>query len=234
MVMGEATSERIVQVAEAEEAAGARAGSAWRGAIIPPVDSQRRVLLLRGTECNPTLCPSRRCQQGVVALHLLLVLLSCVALSYDTPALDPSSMLAQRLTWANIALLVCFSLEAALKIIVSGFAGGEASYLSDGWNRLDLFILVCSLLALAASNTGASSLVRLLRVLRPLRLVRRVPGMASIFAFFGEVALEVLNVAGVVVFFLLVFAVGGLQVYLTVDFDRPELSFEGARIYGTL
>ena len=159
---------------------------------------------------------------------LLLIIISCVTLAYDTPALDPSSSLAHELNWANYALLLLFAIEASLKIVVSGFVGGDASYLADRWNRLDLFVLVSSLAAFCASNnSGASSLIRLLRVLRPLRLVRRVPGMASIFNFFAEVAADVANIAGVVIFFLLVFASTGIQMYLPVDFARRELSFEG-------
>ena len=156
---------------------------------------------------------------------LLLVLISCVMLVYDTPALDPSSPLALNLKWTNYVLVALFALEAALKMCVSGVGG----YLAERWNQLDLFVLLSSLLALALSDGtgGGSSVVRLLRVLRPLRLVRRVPGMASIFEFFSEVAMDVANVAGVVIFFLIVFAVTGLELYLSVDFDFHALSFDG-------
>ena len=157
-------------------------------------------------------------------LVLALVLASCVCLVYDDPRLDPTSELAARLSIANYALLAAFTLEAALNIIATGLICGPDSYLQNGWNRLDFAILLTSAACLLPRYEDAT-VVRLLRVLRPLRLVRRVPGMAVIFKFLSASALDMANVLGLVLFFSLIFAVLGLQLFIDVNFDTPELSF---------
>ena len=134
-----------------------------------------------------------------------LILASCVGLAYDDPRLAPDSQLAKQLDLANLWLTVFFGIEAALKILVSGFVCGPDTYLRSGWNCLDFFILCTSLITLLPYDFDAS-FARLLRVLRPLRLVRRVPGMAVIFKFFEQAMGDMANVAGVVLFFQLIFA----------------------------
>jgi hypothetical protein len=196
-------------------------------------DEDEDRLPLRGTTCG--ICdarsPMRRACWRIVrsgpwaGVVLIAVLLSCVHLVYDNPLVDPDSDLAHELALADLGLTAFFALEAALKVVVQGFVcGQQGAYLSNGWNRLDFFILCTSLLAIVTDANA--SFVRLLRVLRPLRLVRRVPGMAAIFLFFQEALMEVANVAGVVLFFQLIFAVIGVQLFMDVDFAQRELSFE--------
>lgn len=159
-------------------------------------------------------------------LVLSLIFVSCICLSYDNPRLEPGSEIAANLAIANVVLTLLFTLEAALKIAVHGFLLADGAYLRKTWNQLDFFILLTSLPTILPGAAGGSSVVRLLRVLRPLRLIARVPGMSVIFRFFLESIVDLANVAGVNLFFVLCFSAIGMQLFQEVDFPQPQISFD--------
>jgi hypothetical protein len=69
-----------------------------------------------------------------------------------------------------------FTLEMMIKIIALGFiSNGPESYLKLGWNILDFFIVMSSILTIAFAGIGLNVLksLRLFRILRPLRLISR-------------------------------------------------------------
>ena len=79
-----------------------------------------------------------------------------------------------------------FTIEAVMKIIAMGFFLHEGSYLRNGWNVLDFFIVVIGIvtLAFAGSIKVDVKALRAFRVLRPLRLVSGVPSLqVYIFVF---------------------------------------------------
>ena len=47
-----------------------------------------------------------------------------------------------------------FIIECALKIFVMGFALGPKTYLADGWNRLDFFIVIVGCTDLIVTNAA--------------------------------------------------------------------------------
>ena len=216
----------------ASASASGHAGRDGRSQLVDLEEEEDRQL--EGTTCG---CLDERAALRVACRHvlrsqlwrgavLLVIALSCIHLAKDSPEIDPESDLARQLARANVMLTAFFALEAALKICTLGFVAARGAYLRTGWNRLDFLILLTSLLALAGVGGRAGALVRLLRVLRPLRLVRRVPGMTAIFTFFMQAAGEVVNVAGVIVFFQLIFAVIGMQLYMPINFETSVVSFD--------
>jgi voltage-gated cation channel len=66
--------------------------------------------------------------------------------------------------------------------VANGVLFSESAYFKDGYNRLDFFVLVVSVLdlLLSASATGAGRALRVLRALRPLRVLSRNEGMRMI------------------------------------------------------
>lgn len=159
-------------------------------------------------------------------LVLLLIIASCACLVLDHPLLDPQSTLAARLALANVVITALFTVEAALNVIAYGLLSTPTAYLRQPWNLLDCFILLTSYLSFLGDSFSNANTIRLLRVLRPLRLVHRVPGMSAIFSFFAQAYADVANVAGVVVFFIVIFAVIGMQLFMEIDFSQVQLSFE--------
>lgn len=84
-------------------------------------------------------------------------------------------------------ILILFIFEFIIKVVVSGFAVGKNAYLKSGWNFLDFFIIVVSVIdwILTESLDGSVSLsflraLRALRALRPLRMVSRNEGMKKV------------------------------------------------------
>lgn len=106
---------------------------------------------------------------------LLLIVLSTIKLIFDTYLLDEPEASNIKHISENMDLFftVSFTLESLIKSIALGFALDKGSYLTEGWNQLDFFIVVSSLLGLALSsvNIPALRVLRILRTLRPLRFI---------------------------------------------------------------
>ena len=97
-----------------------------------------------------------------------------------------------------------------------GFACAPNAYLSSGWNILDFSIVVISVLVLFAEAVPAFRplrALRLLRVLRPLRILSRLASMRLIMSSLIKSIPSVLNTAGVVFVFMVVFAILGMQLF---------------------
>jgi voltage-dependent calcium channel L type alpha-1S len=114
---------------------------------------------------------------------LLLIFISTVTLVIDVPRLDPNSELKRNLTLLNYWITGFFVLEMLLKMVSYGVWGPRNAYLKLGWNRLDFFIVLISILGLLANivpEFARLKSLRILRVLRPLRLLQRYKGMKLI------------------------------------------------------
>ena len=113
---------------------------------------------------------------------LVLIIISSILLALDNPLNDPNGEMSKALQILDIVMTVLFTMECGIKIIVMGFiANGRRSYLRDGWNRLDFFIVLVSLASLGLGDSVESlnniKALRTLRVLRPLRLISRNKSM---------------------------------------------------------
>lgn len=68
-----------------------------------------------------------------------------------------------------------------LKVIATGLFIGEDTYLKSGWNRIDLFLVLVSIIDVIISITSKSNhyllrMVRILRKFRTLRVISRTSG----------------------------------------------------------
>jgi len=72
-----------------------------------------------------------------------------------------------------------------IKVIAFGLIIGSDAYLKNGWNRIDFFLVVMSIvdiiITLVAENDvkilSLLKIMRLLRTLRPLRAINNAPGL---------------------------------------------------------
>lgn len=76
-------------------------------------------------------------------LILLTIFANCVALAIFTPyPYNDSNATNSSLEYVEYIFLVIFTSECVLKIIALGFVMHPGSYLRNGWNLLDFFIVV--------------------------------------------------------------------------------------------
>jgi len=76
-------------------------------------------------------------------IMILSIIVSSVCLALDNPLNDPLSNLSKVLIRIDIALTSIFTAEAVGKIITFGlYECGSKSYLRNGWNVLDFFVVI--------------------------------------------------------------------------------------------
>ena len=86
---------------------------------------------------------------------LVLIIISSIMLALDNPLNDPDGQLSKTLRIFDIIMTALFTIECGIKIIVSGFIiNGRRSYMRDGWNILDFFIVLVSLISLALGDSA--------------------------------------------------------------------------------
>jgi len=150
---------------------------------------------------------------------LVLIMISSVLLVLDNPLNDPNSDLAEALGIIEIIVTCIFATECLLKIISYGFLfNGKESYLQDGWNILDFFIVVVSIISLFMSGDGGDDLktlkvLRILRVLRPLRVISRNEGLKLAVNSLIRAIPQIANVLIICLLFFLLFGIFGVNFF---------------------
>ena len=109
-----------------------------------------------------------------------------------------------------------FIVEFVIKVIAQGFYFGDKTYLKDPWNRLDFIIVFFCILgwifdALISTNINFLKGLRSLRALRPLRVISSNEGMKIVVNALFESIPVLLNVLLIVILFVFVFAILGVQ-----------------------
>jgi len=139
----------------------------------------------------------------------VLILISCVVLSVDSPLLDPASTIARTLSIFDAVLTYTFLAEMIIKVLALGFVFGSSAYLTSAWNWLDAVLVAISLYALSGSasqNISGLRSLRALRALRPLRVINRNAGLKVVVNSLFRAIPSILNVLVILVLFLFIFA----------------------------
>jgi len=146
-----------------------------------------------------------------------MIALNSLLLALDEPNLvDLYQKKSQTLILETISII--FVGEFVFKCIVMGFYYGERTYLKDPWNCLDFTIVFFSIITwvLEAYATGDVSFLRgfrALRALRPLRVVSKNEGIKTVVNALLESIPALINVLLIVILFLLVFGILGIQLF---------------------
>jgi hypothetical protein len=96
-----------------------------------------------------------------------------------------------------------------------GFCMDEGSYIREGWNQLDFFIVVTSMMDMCLSGVKLPviKILRLLRTLRPLRVISHNVSMKLIVSSLFESVGAISNVVVVVACCWLMFAIFGMNMF---------------------
>lgn len=147
---------------------------------------------------------------------LALIVLSSVKLAADTYFLKlDSSHPVQRVSrYMDFFFTIVFTLEMLVKTITLGFAVDNDSYLREGWNFMDFIIVVASLLDMCLPwlNIESVRVLRLIRTIRPLRFISHNQDLKVVVHALLHSLGAIVNVAIVVFFVWLMFAIFGVSV----------------------
>lgn len=146
----------------------------------------------------------------MIALNSLLLILDSPDLTDEYQKKTIGSLL--------LTISIIFIVECVIKIIASGFYFGEKTYLKDGWNILDFIIVMFSIITMLLEgllDTNVSFIrgFRALRALRPLKFVSKNEGIKTVVNALLESIPSLLNVMLIVLLFLLVFGILGVQLF---------------------
>ncbi|CAF1073951.1 unnamed protein product [Rotaria sordida] len=126
-------------------------------------------------------------------LILFFIILNCITFAMERPSISPISFERQFLNYSNYIFTAIFTIEMIIKVIANGLIFGSNTYLHTGWNVMDGFLVIISLVDLGTmhrrsitspteSDTtshilGMLRVFRLLRTLRALTVIHRAPGL---------------------------------------------------------
>ncbi|KAF5831586.1 Ion transport protein-domain-containing protein, partial [Dunaliella salina] len=145
-----------------------------------------------------------------------MVLVSCVVLMLDVVSLDPKSMKGIVLRNLDAATTAIFGVEVVLRAMHLGVLfNGPNSYLRNGWNLWDVFVVAISVVVLSidASQVETYTWLTALRALRALRVLHAascVEGIRVVLKALGQLIPTLTNVLWVGFLFYYIFAVLGV------------------------
>ncbi|OMJ68109.1 hypothetical protein SteCoe_34530 [Stentor coeruleus] len=146
---------------------------------------------------------------------LALITLNSLKLVWDTYMIDHlnSDPEVQVSMVMDYIFTFCFFVEFITKSIALGFFYDEGTYLTDNWNKLDLLIIILSILDTSVSsiNIPIIKIFRLLRTLRPLRLINHNLSMKIVVIALVESLSAIVNVLAVILVIWLIYSILGVS-----------------------
>ena len=112
--------------------------------------------------------------------------------------------------------MAIYSIEALLKCVARGVFWHRHSYLSDGWNWLDIAVLLSSYIALIIQLMGVTVIgfnLQALRTFRLLRVLTVLPGLQAIVRALLISMRKLIGVFAFVTFFVLIIAIFGIELF---------------------
>ncbi|CAF3425077.1 unnamed protein product [Rotaria socialis] len=163
---------------------------------------------------------------------LFFIALNCITLAMERPSIPPISFEREFLNVTNYIFTVIFSIEMVIKIIASGLIYGPHTYLHTGWNVMDGFLVIISIIDLATTHRGSISatpingdsdatsrifsmlrVFRLLRTLRPLRVISRAPGLKLVVQTLLSSLRPIGHIVVICCTFFIIFGILGVQLF---------------------
>ena len=124
---------------------------------------------------------------------------------YDMP-----SDLEDALFWGNIAFVIIYILEAAVKLT----ALFPRYYFADDWNKFDFIIVVLSLVFISDEVTFINATVlRVLRIARLFRIVKVSKGLKRLFYTMITSLPSLVDVGTLLLLLVFVYGVAGMDLF---------------------
>ncbi|CAF4598355.1 unnamed protein product [Rotaria sp. Silwood1] len=168
-------------------------------------------------------------QKSFDYLILFFILFNCITLAMERPSISPISFERKFLNYTNYIFTAIFTIEMMIKIIACGLFFGPHTYLHTGWNVMDGFLVIISLIDISIMHHGSSTLptksdttshimgmlrvFRLLRALRPLRVINRAPGLRLVVHALLSSLRPIGNIVIICCVFFIIFGILGVQLF---------------------
>ena len=123
----------------------------------------------------------------------------------------------------GLCFTVIFTLEAVIKIIAYGLIMHKKSYLQDGWNIIDFFVVLTGLLEYIFAGMNLKAL-RTLRVLRPLKSINAIPSLRRLVSALIRSLPDFANVSMFLFFIFILFGILGLHQFSESFYQRCRYS----------
>ena len=175
----------------------------------PLLDMRKAVL--RVFEAVSELCSIVISTSAFETVVIFVIFFNTIVLAMEDPKDDSLSSPFQEF---ELFFTIFYSIECGLKICSLGLVVNKDSYLRDWWNVLDFFIIFTAWLDTLAGSGFRLSALRSLRVLRPLRGISSVSGMRALIMALANSIKPLISALIVLFFFILVFAIGAVQLWM--------------------
>ena len=109
-------------------------------------------------------------------LMLVFIIGSSIMLAFEHPEREVPGWI---LAFDGVVAFV-FLIECLMKVIAAGLWDAEESYLSSGWQALDLFVVVVTIIGFFDKQYRPMRILRAFRTIRPLREVKSLLGLRVI------------------------------------------------------
>ncbi len=147
------------------------------------------------------------------SISISVIVVNSLFLAMDDPLRDPSETPAF-MTAADDVFQYLYTIEMVVKIVSLGFILNQGSYLRDAWNILDFVIIASGYMSMFLQGSGVNlSALRSFRVIRPLRTISSVQGLRVIVSALINSMPLLRDSILVLMFFFLVFAIAGCQLF---------------------
>ena len=152
-------------------------------------------------------------------LIMVVIAANCVSMATQDPNNVDSDSYSNVMHYKFSIFFWCvFVTEACIKITAFGFILGRGTYLRDGWNCLDFFIVMTGAFEfLPATAAGSQSVIlrtfRLLRPLRALRAIGRFKELRMLVELLIGCIPMLANVFGLIGFIIFIFGILGIQLW---------------------
>ncbi|CAI2366067.1 unnamed protein product [Moneuplotes crassus] len=144
-------------------------------------------------------------------VSLVIIVLNSIFMAMEDPTNESSNSDFEVLDNVFLAL---YTIEMILKILGQGFIFPPKSYLRESWNILDFIIVISGYLPMfLSSNSTNLNVLRSFRVLRPLRTISGIEGLKILVSALLSAIPMLRDTILVLLFFFLIFAIAGLQLW---------------------
>lgn len=139
-------------------------------------------------------------------ITLSVIILNTIVLSIDGAFYTNNDGL-------EVFFIYFYTIECIIKIFAFGLILNKNAYLRDFLNIIDFIIVITSWIDYKISSGVKLNAIRIFRIIRPLKSISSIKGLRSIILALGNSIQPLISALILMTFFILIFAIIGLQLW---------------------